>query len=150
MQKIAPFLWFNNNAEEAVNFYVSTIPNSKMIRTMPGAEGTPMGLIFELQGLELMAINGGPQFTFTPAISLFVNCDTQDEVDELWEKMSAGGEKQQCGWLKDKFGVSWQIVPTVLGKMLADPDPVKANRVMRKMLTMNKLDINGLEEAYHG
>lgn len=154
MQKIVPFLWFNDQAEEAMNFYVSIFKNSK-IKTIhrygeagPGPKGTVMSGAFELNGQEFMALNGGPQFTFTPAISLFVNCETQAEVDELWEKLSAGGEKSRCGWLRDKFGLSWQIIPTALGKMLGDPDRAKANRVMQAMLQMNKIDIRRLQEAY--
>ena len=154
MQKIVPFLWFNDQAEEAMNFYVSIFKNSK-IKTIhrygeagPSPKGTVMSGAFELNGQEFMALNGGPQFTFTPAISLFVNCETQAEVDELWEKLSAGGEKSRCGWLRDKFGLSWQIIPTALGKMLGDPDRAKANRVMQAMLQMDKIDIRRLQEAY--
>jgi len=154
MQKIVPFLWFNGQAEEAMNFYVSIFKNSK-IKTLhrygdagPGPRGTVMSGAFELNGQEFMALNGGPQFTFTPAISFFVNCETQAEVDELWEKLSAGGEKSRCGWLRDKYGVSWQIIPTALGKMLGDPDRAKAGRVMQAMLKMDKIDIHGLQRAY--
>ena len=153
MQKIVPFLWFNGNAEEAVNFYVSIFKNSKVVRVSrygdagPGPKGSVMSCTFQLEGQDFYALNGGPQFTFTPAISLFVNSETQQEVDQLWEKHSAGGSKDQCGWLKDKFGVSWQIVPTVLGKLLADKDPKKANRVMQAMMQMKKLDIKGLQQA---
>ena len=154
MQKIAPFLWFNNNAEEAANFYTSTFKNSKIVNIArwgeggPGPKGTVMSATFELEGQEFMALNGGPQFTFSPAISFFVKCKTQQEVDELWEKLSAGGQKERCGWLKDKFGVSWQIVPTVLGKMLHDKDAERSKRVMNAMLQMDKLDIKGLQRAY--
>src|SRR5216110_1752309 len=153
MQKITAFLWFNGQAEEAMHFYVSIFKNSKVISVSrygdagPGPKGTVMSATFQLEGQTFYALNGGPQFTFTPAISLFVNCETQQEVDQLWEKLSAGGSKDQCGWLKDKFGVSWQIVPTVLGKLLADKDPKKANRVMQAMMQMKKLDIKGLQQA---
>jgi predicted 3-demethylubiquinone-9 3-methyltransferase (glyoxalase superfamily) len=153
MQKIVPFLWFDGKAEEAMNFYTSIFKNSK-IKTIhrygdagPGPKGTVMSGMFEINGQEFMALNGGPQFTFTPAISFFVNCETQAEVDELWEKLSAGGEKSRCGWLRDKFGVSWQIIPTTLGKLLGDPDRAKAGRVMQAMLKMEKIDIQGLQQA---
>jgi predicted 3-demethylubiquinone-9 3-methyltransferase (glyoxalase superfamily) len=155
MQKITPFLWFDNDAEEAMAFYTSIFKNSKILEVSrygeqgPGPAGTVMTGSFQLNGQEFMALNGGPVFSFSPAISFFVNCETQDEVDELWEKLSAGGEKQQCGWVKDKFGVSWQIVPAILGKLLRDKDPEKSKHVMQAMLTMNKLDIAGLERAYH-
>ncbi len=142
MQKITPFLWFDNQAEEAANFYVSIFKNSKLL------SASRMSVTFQLDGQEFYALNGGPHFTFSPAISFFVKCETQQEVDELWEKLSAGGEKQRCGWLKDKFGVSWQIIPTVLGKMLQDKDAEKSKRVMNAMLQMEKLDIKGLTHAY--
>jgi predicted 3-demethylubiquinone-9 3-methyltransferase (glyoxalase superfamily) len=154
MQKITPFLWFDGNAEAAMNFYTSIFKNSKISNVMrygesgPGPRGTLMGATFQLEGQEFHAINGGPQFTFSPAISFFVNCETQAEVDELWEKLSAGGEKQQCGWLKDKFGLSWQIIPTVLREMLRDKDPKKSQRVMQAMLQMTKIEIDGLKNAY--
>jgi len=153
MQKITPCLWFDGKAEEAMNFYVSIFKNSKVLTTTrygeagPGPKGTVMSVIFQLDGQEFFAINGGPQFTFSPAISFFVNCETQQEVDDLWEKLSAGGEKNHCGWLKDKFGISWQIVPSVLGKLLHGKDAEKAKRVMRAMLQMGKLEIKRLEEA---
>jgi predicted 3-demethylubiquinone-9 3-methyltransferase (glyoxalase superfamily) len=156
MQKITPFLWFDGKAEEAVNFYVSIFKNSQIISMVrfgeagPGPEGSVMSATFQLEGQEFFALNGGPQFSFTPAISFFVNCETQAEVDELWEKLSAGGKKERCGWLRDKYGLSWQIIPTVLGKLLHDPDPTKANRVMQAMLQMDKLDINRLQQAYDG
>jgi predicted 3-demethylubiquinone-9 3-methyltransferase (glyoxalase superfamily) len=156
MQKITPFLWFDDNAEEAMNFYVSVFKNSKIGRvtrygeTGPGPKGKVMTGTFELRGQEFMALNGGPQFKFTEAISFFVNCETQEEVDELWEKLSKGGEKGRCGWLKDKFGLSWQIVPTALGKMLSDADPAKSQRVMKAMLQMDKIDIARLKQAYDG
>ena len=153
-QKITPFLWFDNQAEEAMNFYVSIFKNSKVIsvgrygEAGPGPKGTVMTASFELEGQEFMALNGGPEYKFTEAISFFVNCETQEEVDKLWEKLSEGGEKGPCGWLKDKYGVSWQIVPTVLGEMLSDPDPEKSKRVMQAMLQMKKIDINALRQAY--
>ncbi len=158
MQKITPFLWFDNNAEEAVNFYVSIFKNSKIGNIArygeAGAEvsGRPKGAVmtvtFQLEGQEFVALNGGPIFNFSPAISFVVNCETQEEVDRLWEKLSEGGEREQCGWLKDKYGVSWQIVPTVLGEMLQDKDAEKSERVMKAMLQMNKIDIEGLKKAY--
>lgn len=148
MQKIVPFLWYNDRAEEAAKFYTSIFPNAKITSTMPGPGGTVSGVSFDLEGQSFIGLNGGPQFTFSPAISLFVNCETQEEVDMYWEKLSEGGEKQQCGWLKDKFGVSWQIIPTVLGQMLQDSDLKKANAAMQAMLGMTKLDIEGLKKAY--
>jgi len=154
MQKITPFLWFDGNAEEAMKFYVSIFRNSKVGRVTrygdagPGPKGTVMSATFELDGQEFFALNGGPQFKFTPAISFFVNCETQQEVDELWEKLSAGGKKDRCGWLTDKFGLSWQIIPSALGKMLGDKDPVRASRVMKAMLQMGKIEIDGLKQAY--
>ena len=156
MQKITPFLWFDNNCEEAMNFYVSVFKNSKVLSVSrygeagPGPKGTVMTGTFQLDGQEFMALNGGPHFKFTEAISLFVNCETQQEVDELWEKLSEGGAKSQCGWLKDKYGLSWQIVPTVLGELLHDKDPEKSKRVMEAMLQMTKLDIKTLKSAYEG
>jgi predicted 3-demethylubiquinone-9 3-methyltransferase (glyoxalase superfamily) len=154
MQKITPFLWFDGKAEEAMNFYVSIFKNSKVGRvtrygdTGPGPKGSVMSATFQIEGQEFFALNGGPQFQFTPAISFFVNCETQQEVDELWEKLSAGGEKNRCGWLRDKYGVSWQIIPTALGEMLGDKNRAKANRVMKAMLQMDKIDIKGLKRAY--
>ncbi len=154
MQKITPFLWFDNQAEEAANFYASIFKNSKIGTVSrygeagPGPKGTVMLVTFQLEGEEFMALNGGPLFKFTEAISLSVNCQTQEEVDELWEKLSAGGEKGRCGWLKDKYGLSWQINPIVLGEMLNDKDPEKSNRVMQAMLQMDKIDIGKLKEAY--
>ena len=153
MQKITPFLWFNDNAEEAMNYYVSIFKNSKVGRVTrygdagPGPKGQVMSCTFTLEGQEFMALNGGPQFSFTPAISLFVSCETQAEVDELWEKLSAGGSKERCGWLKDKFGLSWQIIPTTLGRLLADKDAGKSQRVMQAMLKMDKIEIEELQEA---
>jgi predicted 3-demethylubiquinone-9 3-methyltransferase (glyoxalase superfamily) len=154
MQKITPFLWFDGNAEEAANFYTSIFKNSKIKNVArygdagPGPKGTVMSAVFELEGQDFMALNGGPQFTFSPAISLFVNCETQKEVDELWEKLSQGGERHRCGWLKDRFGVSWQIIPTALGQMLHDKDAEKSKRVMKAMLQMDKIDIKTLKQAY--
>jgi len=154
MQKIAPCLWFDGKAEEAMNFYTSIFKNSKVGNVMrygdagPGQKGTVMSATFELEGQEFMALNGGPMFTFSPAISFFVKCETQEEVDDLWAKFLEGGEPQQCGWLTDKFGVSWQIVPTILGEMLQDKDAEKAKRVMQAMLKMVKLDIKLLKQAY--
>lgn len=154
MQKITPFLWFDDKAEEAMNFYTSIFKDSKILSVRrygeegPGPKGTVMTGTFQLEGQAFYALNGGPQFTFSPAISLFVNCDTQPEIDEFWEKLSEGGEKQPCGWLKDKYGVTWQIVPKVLGEMLDDPDTQRANRVMQAMLQMGKIDIAGLRQAY--
>jgi len=154
MQKITPFLWFDGKAEEAMNFYVSVFKNSKVVRVSrygaagPGPKGTVMSATFQLDGQDFFALNGGPQFTFSPAISFFVNCETQQEVDELWEKLSEGGEKGRCGWLKDKYGLSWQIIPSVLGKMLQDKDAEKAKRVMQAMLQMDKIDIERLKQAH--
>ena len=154
MRKITPFLWFDGKAEEAMNFYVSIFKYSKIVNVTrwgdggPGPKGSVMTATFQLEGQEFMALNGGPMFTFSPAISFFVNCQTQEEVDELWEKLSAGGEKSRCGWLKDKFGVSWQIIPTTLGRLMGDKDPAKAKRVMEAMLTMGKIDIADLQRAY--
>jgi predicted 3-demethylubiquinone-9 3-methyltransferase (glyoxalase superfamily) len=154
MQNITPFLWFDGKAEEAVNLYVSIFKNSKVVKVTrcgeagPGPKGTVMSATFQLDGQEFIALNGGPQFTFTPAISFLVNCETQQEVDELWEKLSAGGEKGRCGWLKDKYGLSWQIIPSVLGKLMQDKDAEKAKRVMQAMMQMDKIDINRLQQAY--
>ncbi len=154
MQKITPFLWFDGKAEEAMNFYVAIFKNSKIINVTrygeagSGVNGTVMSAVFELQGQEFIVLNGGPQFTFSPAISFFVNCETQAEVDELWEKLSEGGKTNQCGWLDDKFGVSWQIVPTILGEMLQDKDAQKSKKVMEAMMQMDKLDIETLKRAY--
>ena len=154
MQKITPFLWFDGKAEEAMRFYVSIFKNSKVGAITrygdagPGPKGTVMVVTFQLDGQEFIALNGGPQFTFSPAISFVVNCETQEEVDAFWEKLSEGGEKLQCGWLRDKYGLSWQIVPTVLGEMMQDKDAEKSQRVMKAMLQMTKLDIERLKQAY--
>ena len=160
MQKITPFLWFDNNAEEAAKYYISIFKNSKIIDIVHYGEsaaeasgrlkGTVMTVTFDLEGQQFMALNGGPVFKFSPAISFLINCETQEELDELWEKLSEGGEKEQCGWLKDKFGVSWQIVPNVLGEMLQDRDAKKSERVMEALLQMKKIDIQGLRKAYAG
>ena len=157
MQKIVPFLWFDDQAEEAMKFYTTIFKNSKIGNItrigdeVPGPKGKVVTASFQLAGQEFMALNGGPVegFKFNESISFFVNCETQSEVDELWEKLSAGGEEGQCGWLKDKFGVSWQIVPTVLGELLGDKDPEKAQRVTHAMLQMKKLDIEVLKHAYN-
>jgi len=154
MQTITPFLWFDSRAEEAANFYVSIFKNSKIVSVArygegaPEPKGTVMTVTFQLDGQEFMALNGDPHFTFSPAISFFVNCETQQEVDELWEKLSAGGQKERCGWLKDKYGLSWQIIPSALGRLMGDKDPAKAKRVMQAMLQMTKIDIAGLQRAY--
>jgi len=147
MQKITPFLWFDDKAEEAMNFYASIFKNSKILN-VTRTQGAVMSATFELDGQKFMALNGGPHFKFTEAISLFVNCETQQEVDDLWEKLSAGGQKSRCGWLKDKYGLSWQIIPSALSKMLGDKDPEKSKRVMTAMLQMTKIDIKKLQQAY--
>jgi predicted 3-demethylubiquinone-9 3-methyltransferase (glyoxalase superfamily) len=155
MQRITPFLWFDNQAEEAMNFYVSIFKNSKVGTVSrygdagPGPKGTVMVANFTLEGQEFMALNAGPIFKFTEAISFLVNCESQQEVDELWAKLTAdGGQESDCGWLKDKFGLSWQITPTILGKYLADKDPKRAGRVMQAMMQMRKIDIAKLQQAY--
>jgi len=154
MQKITPFLWFDNNAEEAVNLYLSIFKNSKITKVArygdagPGPRGSVMTIAFQLEGQDFIALNGGPMFKFTEAISLSVDCKTQQEVDELWEKLSAGGQPGQCGWLKDKFGLSWQIVPSALVEMLQDKDAEKSKRVMQAMMQMRKIDIARLRQAY--
>jgi len=156
MHKITPFLWFDGQAEEAVMFYTSIFKNSKIGSVSrygdagPGPKGSVMVMEFELEGQKFTALNGGPVYSFSPAISFFVNCDTQEEVDYLWEKLSQGGEVEQCGWLKDKYGITWQIVPTILGQLMSDPDPEKAARVTQAMLKMIKLDIAELKRAYLG
>jgi predicted 3-demethylubiquinone-9 3-methyltransferase (glyoxalase superfamily) len=153
-QKITPFLWFDNNAEEAMEFYTSIFKDSKILDVSrygeagPGPKGTVMTAIFQLNGQEFMVLNGGPVFHFTEAISFFVKCKDQDEVDDFWEKLSAGGQKSQCGWLKDKFGLSWQIIPDTLGELLYTGDKQKSKRVMEAMMKMNKIDIRLLEQAY--
>ena len=155
LQKITPFLWFDHEAEEAVKFYTSVFRNSRIESVTrygdvgPGPKGSAMTVAFELEGQKFVALNGGPAFKFTEAISFVVNCDTQEEVDEMWEKLSAGGKEVECGWLKDKYGLAWQIVPTALVQMLQDKDAQKSQRVMKAMLQMKKMDIARLEEAYH-
>ncbi len=144
MRKITPFLWFDQNAQEAMNFYVSVFKNSRVISS------TPMSVHFELEGQEFFGLNGGPLYQFTEAVSLFVDCEDQNEVDDLWAKLTAGGEESRCGWLKDKYGLSWQIIPRFLSDALADPDSAKAGRVMQAMLTMAKIDVAALKRAYQG
>ena len=154
MQKITTFLTFDDQAEEAVNLYTSVFENSRILNTTrygkeaPRPEGSFMSATFELEGQEFMALNGGPSFSFAQGISLFVTCETQEEIDELWERLSEGGEKGPCGWLTDRFGVSWQVIPRVLGEMLQDEDPERAKRVMNAMLQMSKIEIDGLRRAY--
>jgi len=154
MQKITPFLWFDGKAEEAVNYYASIFKNSRIVSVTrygdagPGPKGSVMAVTFQIEGQEFMALNGGPLFAFTPAISFFVKCESQPEIDELWEQLSAGGEKSRCGWLKDKYGVSWQIIPTVLGKLLQDKDAKKSRQVMQAMLQMDRIIIQELQKAY--
>jgi predicted 3-demethylubiquinone-9 3-methyltransferase (glyoxalase superfamily) len=154
MQKITPCLWFDDQAEEAVRFYTSIFENSKIGKFAHYGEGAPrpkgsvMTVEFQLDGQAFLALNGGPQFKFTEAVSFIVNCETQEEVDRMWEKLSEGGEQVQCGWLKDRYGLSWQVVPTILAKLLSDPDPVRTDRVMQAVLRMKKLDIEALKEAY--
>ncbi|SDX09813.1 Glyoxalase superfamily enzyme, possibly 3-demethylubiquinone-9 3-methyltransferase [Collimonas sp. OK242] len=154
MQKITPFLWFDGKAEEAMNFYTSIFKDAKVGNIMrygaagPGPKGAVMSATFQLHGQDFIALNGGPQFSFTPAISFFVNCETQEEVDELWGRFSEGGESQRCGWIKDKFGLCWQIIPTILGELLQDKDTQKSQRVMQAMMKMDKIDIKLLKQAY--
>lgn len=154
MQKITPFLWFDNQAEEAATFYVSLFKNSKINSINrygdagPGPKGSVMIISFELEGQKFTALNGGPTFKFTPAISLYVDCETQEEVDQLWEKLSSGGRKDRCGWLQDKYGLSWQIIPRALQQLMSDPDPKKSQSVMKAMLQMSKIEISKLREAY--
>jgi predicted 3-demethylubiquinone-9 3-methyltransferase (glyoxalase superfamily) len=151
MQKIVPFLWFDCQAEEAMNYYASVIPDSEVVSVMRGPDGKVLTGTVRLAGQEFMALNGGPQFRFTEAISLFVRCETQAEVDRLWATLTAdGGEESQCGWLKDKYGLSWQIIPNRLGELLGDPDPERAGRAMQAMLGMRKIDVAGLEKAAAG
>ena len=149
MPKITPFLWFNDKAEEAMNLYVSIFKNSRAGRVTRSG-GKVMSVTFTLEGQEFMALNGGPEYHFTPAISLFVSCKTQEEVDELWEELSAGGKIDRCGWLRDRYGLSWQIIPAGLGEMLGDSDPARAQRVMQAMLKMDKIDIAELKKAHAG
>lgn len=156
MQTISPFLWFDSQAEEAARFYVSVFPNSELRSVsrypddMPGVGGTVIAASFALDGLEFQALNGGPQFPFTEAVSFFVRADTQPVIDDLWAKLTEGGEPGRCGWLKDRFGLSWQVVPPILGELLGDPDQERSGRVMKAMLAMTKIDIAGLRSAYAG
>lgn len=156
MHKITPFLWFDNKAEEAVNFYMSLFKNSKLVSItrygdeIPGMKGKVLTAVFQLDGQEFMALDGGPMFKFTEAVSMYVDCENQEEVDRLWNKLIAdGGEESMCGWLKDKYGLSWQIIPKALGEMMSDKDPAKAGRVMQAMLKMKKIDVKKLKEAYN-
>lgn len=151
MNKITPFLWFDNQAEEAMNFYTSVFKNSRVHSVTPGPNGIAQSVTFELEGQQFIALNAGPQFKFNEAISFFVDCKTQEEVDELWGKLTAdGGEESMCGWLKDKYGLSWQIIPSALGGMISDPDPAKSQRAVQAMLQMQKIDIEGIRKAYNG
>jgi predicted 3-demethylubiquinone-9 3-methyltransferase (glyoxalase superfamily) len=155
-QKITPFLWFNGNAEEAMNFYVSVFNNSRIVSVSrygaagPGPEGSVMSCVFEIEGQQFYALNGGPMFQFSPAISFFVSCTTQQEVDLLWEKLSEGGKPNRCGWLDDKFGITWQIIPSILSELIGDADKTKANRAMQAMFKMDKIDIAALQKAHAG
>ncbi len=155
-QKITPFLWFDGQAEDAAKLYVSIFPNSRILNVAryaeggPGKPGSVLTVEFELDGQKFVALNGGPEYKFTPAVSFQINCDTQAEIDRLWTKLCEGGQEVQCGWLTDRFGVSWQVTPTVLGELLGDSDPVKAGRVMAAMMPMKKLDIAALRAAYAG
>ena len=149
-QKVTPFLWFDNQAEEAAKFYVSLFKDSEINRVVPGPGGTAMIVEFQLARVAYIALNGGPHYQLTEAFSLSVDCESQAEVDELWEKLSEGGSKGQCAWLKDKYGLSWQIVPSLLPKLMSDPDPVKAGRVMQAMMQMTKIDMAALQRAYDG
>jgi predicted 3-demethylubiquinone-9 3-methyltransferase (glyoxalase superfamily) len=146
--KITPFLWFDDRAEEAMHFYVSIFDNAEVLDVSRYGDGKVISVTFELEGQKFMGLNGGPHFNFTPAVSFFVDCATQEEVDRLWDALTAGGEPGQCGWLKDKFGLSWQIIPKALGELLGDPDPVKSGRVLQAMLQMTKIDVAGLQAAY--
>ena len=156
MQKITPFLWFDHQAEEAANFYTSLFKDSRIVSISrygeggPGPQGTVFTVNFMLEGQEFIALNGGPEFAFSPAISFFVDCSTQAEVDRLWEKLTDGGEEVQCGWLKDKYGLSWQVIPKVLSQLLGDPDSEKSQRAMKAMLQMKKIDIEKIKRAYDG
>ena len=155
MPKITPFLWFDKNAEEAAQFYASVFKNSRILDVSrygdagPGPKGQAMVVRFQIEGQEFLALNGGPQFKFTEAISFTIHCETQNEVDYYWDRLSSGGKEVQCGWLQDRFGLSWQVTPTVLPRLLQDPDPAKSQRVMKAMLGMGKIDIAGLERAYN-
>lgn len=154
MQKVTTFLWFDNQAEEAMNFYTSVFERSRVVSVTrtgdsgPGPKGSVLIGTFEIDGQQFYALNGGPQYRFTPAVSLLVSCETQQEVDTLWERLSEGGRKDRCGWLTDRYGLSWQVVPTALGRLMSDPNPAKAGRVMQAMMQMDKIDIAGLQQAY--
>ena len=156
MQKLTPFLWFNANAEEAMNFYTSIFANAKVLDTTrygdagPGPKGALMTARIELEGLELTLLNGGPMYNFTPAVSFVVDCESQAEIDHYWDRLLEGGKADQCGWLTDRFGLSWQVVPTILPKLLGDKDTAKATRAMQAMLQMGKIDIPTLQKAYDG
>jgi len=156
MQKLTTFLWFDNNAEEATNFYVSLFKNARILNVArygdagPGPKNTVMTVNFEVNGQEFIALNGGPRFKFTEAISFVINCETQEEVDYYWSRLAEGGEESRCGWVRDRFGLWWQVVPTLLGKLMSDPNPEKAQRVMEAMLQMAKIDIEPLQRAYEG
>lgn len=156
MPKITPYLCFENKAEEAVNFYVSIFRDSKILDITKfdgndvGQEGAVVSITFQLEGQQFYALDGGPQFTFSPAVSFYIDCETQQEIDHYWEKLSCGGEKQMCGWLKDKYGLSWQVVPAILGEMMQDSDAERLGRVTKAMLQMQKLDIGLLKKAYEG
>lgn len=149
MSSITPFLWFDGQAEEAMNFYLSIFPNSKKLSVSPGPGGKAMSVTFELDGQKFIGLNAGPHFKFNEAVSFFVSCETQEEIDDKWARLTEGGSEQPCGWLKDKFGLSWQIVPPILGKLLGDKDPVKSNRVLQAMFKMKKIDIAALQKAYN-
>ncbi|MDP4503781.1 VOC family protein [Nonomuraea sp. NBC_00507] len=156
MQKITTYLWFDNQAEEAAQFYTSLFADSRILEVQrypegaPGPAGKAMIVTFELAGQRFIALNGGPQFTFNESVSLYVDCESQDEVDELWAKLTDGGEESQCGWLKDRWGLSWQIIPRRLSELLSDPDPARAQRAMQAMLGMQKIDVQALEKAAAG
>jgi predicted 3-demethylubiquinone-9 3-methyltransferase (glyoxalase superfamily) len=150
MQKISPFLWFDDQAEEAANLYVSLFEDSEVTHVTPGPAGKAQWVSFTLAGVEFMALNGGPQFPFTEAVSFFVRCKDQAEVDRLWARLTEDGEESQCGWLKDRFGLSWQIIPDRLSELLGDPDPERSQRAMQAMLQMRKIDVQALEDAANG
>ncbi|MGW6499479.1 VOC family protein [Nonomuraea angiospora] len=150
MQKITTFLWFDDQAEEAAGFYTSLFKDSRVLEVTPGPTGAAMVVTFELAGQRFIALNGGPEFKFTEAVSLYVDCDSQEEVDELWAKLTEGGEESQCGWLKDRYGLSWQIIPRRLQELIGDPDPERAQRAVKAMLGMGKIDVQGLEDAANG
>jgi predicted 3-demethylubiquinone-9 3-methyltransferase (glyoxalase superfamily) len=151
MQKITPYLWFDGQAEEAAAYYTSIFKNARIVDVNRMGEGGPaVTVTFEIDGQQFVALNGGPQFTFTEALSLFVSCRDQAEVDDLWDRLTEGGEEGQCGWLKDRYGVSWQIIPEALSELMGDPDPEKAGRVVRAMLGMSKIEVKGLQDAYDG